>query len=45
MTTFLKATLKKLDDLTNIDKYGVAKNITDYHNVLKLIIRNTGRKC
>ena len=36
MITFTIAELKKSDDQTNIDKYGVAANITDYHNVLKL---------
>ena len=29
--TFRKANLKKLDDQTNIDKYRVAANITEYH--------------
>ena len=31
MTTFIKAKLKKSDDQTNIDKYRVAANITEYH--------------
>ena len=31
MTTFMKTKLKKSDDLTNIDKYRVAANITEYH--------------
>ena len=29
MTTFIKAKLKKSDDQTNIDRYGVAANITE----------------
>ncbi len=33
MTTFIKAKLKKSDDQTNIDKYRVAANITEYHNI------------
>ncbi len=43
MTTFIKAKLKKSDDQTNIDKYRVAANITEYHMISKwssLIIRN-----
>ena len=35
MTTFIKVKLKKLDDQTNIDKYRVAANITEYHIILK----------
>ena len=31
MTSFIKAKLKKLDDQTNIDKYSVAANITEYY--------------
>ena len=31
MTTFIKAKFKKSDDQTNIDKYRVAANITEYH--------------
>ena len=34
---FLKAKLKKSDDHTNIDKYRVAANITEYFFVSKLI--------
>ncbi len=30
MTTFIKAKLKKSDDQTNNDKYGVAANIADF---------------
>ena len=35
--TFTKAKLKNSDDQTNIDKYRVAANITEYHIILKLI--------
>ncbi len=35
MTIFIK--LKKSDDQTNIDKYKVAVNITEYHIISKLI--------
>ena len=38
MTTFKKVTLKKSDDKTNIDKYRVASNITEYHIISKLIL-------
>ena len=31
MTIFIKTKLKKSDDQTNIDKYRVAANITEYH--------------
>ncbi len=31
MTTFIKTKLKKSDDQTNIDKYSVDANITEYH--------------
>ena len=34
-----KAELKKSDDQTNIDKYRVAANITEYHIISKLIYR------
>ncbi len=34
MTTFIKTMLKKSDDKTNIDKYKVAANITEYHIIL-----------
>ena len=30
MTTFINAEHKKSDDLTNIDKYRIAANITEY---------------
>ena len=35
MTTFIKTKFKKSDDQTNIDKYRVAANITEYHIILK----------
>ncbi len=37
MTTFTKTKFKKSDDQTNIDKSRVAANITEYHNIWKLI--------
>ena len=37
MTTFIKTKLNKLDNQTNIDKYRVNANITEYHNISKLI--------
>ena len=37
MTIFIKVRLNKSDDQTNIDKYGVAANITEYHIISKLI--------
>ena len=37
MTTFIKANLEKSDDQTNIDKYRVAANISEYHIISKLI--------
>ena len=36
MTNLIKAKLKKSDDQTNIDKYRVAENIKEYHNISKL---------
>ena len=36
MTTFIKTQFKKLKGHTNIDKYRVAVNITEYH-ISKLI--------
>ena len=39
MTTFKKAKLKKSDYQTNIDKYRVAANITEFHNISKLIFQ------
>ena len=35
--TFTKAKLKNSDDQTNIDRYRVAANITEYHSISKLI--------
>ncbi len=37
MITFIKAKFKKLDDPTNIDKYRVAANVTEYQIISKLI--------
>ena len=37
--TLTKAKLKKSDDQTNIDKYGGAVNISEYHIISKLIFR------
>ena len=37
MTTFIKTKFKISDDQTNIDKYRVAANITDYHILSKKI--------
>ena len=37
MTTFIKMKPKKSDDHTNINKYRVAANITEYHIISKLI--------
>ncbi len=31
MTIFIKANLKKSNDLTNIEKYRLAANSTEYH--------------
>ena len=39
MTTFIKTKFNKLDDQTNIDKYRLAANITEYHIVSKLILQ------
>ncbi len=33
MTTIIETKLKNSDDHTNIDKYRVALNITEYHNL------------
>ena len=38
MTTLITAKLKKTDDQTNIDKYRVAANITEYYIISKSII-------
>ena len=37
MTTFIKTKCKKSDDQTNIDKYRLAANITEYYIISKLI--------
>ena len=39
MTTFIKTKFKISDDQTNIDKYRLAANITEYHIILKLILQ------
>ena len=36
MKTFIKTMFKKSDDQTNIDKYKVAANITEYHIIINL---------
>ena len=37
MITFKKTKFKKSDNQTNIDKYRIAANITEYHIISKLI--------
>ncbi len=37
MSTFIKTKFKKSEDQTNIDKYRLAANITEYHIISKLI--------
>ena len=39
MTTFIKTKFKKPDDQTNIDKYGVAENLTYHPIISKSIFR------
>ncbi len=39
MTTFIKTKFNISDDQTNIDKYRLAANITEYHILSKLIIQ------
>ena len=39
MTTLLKNKVKISDDQTNIDKYRLAANITEYHITSKLILQ------
>ena len=39
MTTFIKTKFKISDDHTNIDKYRLAANITEYHIISKLILQ------
>ncbi len=39
MTTFIKTKFKISDDQTNIDKYRLAPNITEFHIMLKFILQ------
>ena len=39
MTIFIKTKFKKSDDQTNIDKYRITADITEYHNISKLILQ------
>ena len=39
ITTFIKSSFKISDDQTNIDKYNLAANITEYHIISKLILQ------
>ena len=39
MTPFIKTKFKISDDQTNIDKYRLAANITEYHIISKLILQ------
>ena len=39
MTTFMKTKFKISEDKTNIDKYRLAVNITEYHIISKLILQ------
>ena len=39
MTVFIKMKYRILDDQTNIDKYSLAANITEYHIISKLILQ------
>ena len=39
MTTFIKIKFNISDDQTNIDKYRLAANITEYHITSKLILQ------
>ena len=39
MTSFIKTKIKKSDDQTNIVKYRVPANNTEYHIITKLIFR------
>ncbi len=38
MTTFIKTKFKISDDQTNIGKYRLAANITEYHIISKLLL-------
>ncbi len=39
LTTFIKTKFKISRDQTNIDKYRLAQNITEYHIISKLILQ------
>ncbi len=39
MTTFIKTKFNITDDQTNIDKYRLAANITEYYSISKLILQ------
>ncbi len=39
MTTFIKAILEKSDDQSNVEKYRVVANSTEYHIISKLIFQ------
>ncbi len=39
MTTFIKMKLNISDDQTDIDKYRLAANVTEYHILSKLILQ------
>ncbi len=39
MTTFIKTKFKVSNDQTNIDKYRLAANITEYHIISKSILQ------
>ena len=44
MKTFIKTKFNISDDQTNIDKYGLAANITEYHIISKLILKKLKEK-
>ena len=39
MKTFIKTKFKISDDQTNIDKYRLAANMTEYHIMIKIILQ------
>ena len=41
MTTFIRTKFKISDDQTNIEKYILAANITEYHIISKLILHRS----
>ncbi len=43
MTTFIKTKFKISDDQSNIDKYRLAENITEYHIISKLILQRISK--